>query len=451
MKWLRLRVVSLCFSILLGNFLAIPAVYADQTGVLRPIADGTDGLTDWAGETNGVSVGCGISDCYDDVDESTGNVCANADGQTSYIGSTDSTNIPITFDLSEGQVQDSSKVTQIAITFCARAFEGNSTLQTRYCLNGSCQNSGSNTTLDTTYTEYTQTHTVNFIKNSNSDIEIGIDNTTAGTPSWVTQISAVLTFSLPQNSPDPRASGGSYPTEVFFSGLAYPGSSVEVLRKNVNEKRYQNFSTGYPTMSPDGQFTVTFLDLQQDEYLFALRARDPDGRKTGIVTFNTNLRKSNYLVAEDIFVPPTLGFQSAAVSKGDKVTIVGYAAAGSQVEVVIDEILFAQTTANQKGYYELSTSTLNLTLGDHYAKARQIDRSGRASNFSIASGFKVSAIELPKADFNSDNVVNITDWSVFLFRWGAADAATRLKVDMDGNGKVDIADFSIFLQAMKTR
>ena len=72
---------------------------------------------------------------------------------------------------------------------------------------------------------------------------------------------------------------------------------------------------------------------------------------------------------------------------------------------------------------------------------------GKKPHKNCSSGGSSSGIA--KADFNGDNAVTITDWSIFLFRWNAEDPSLKPKIDLDGNGKIDIADFSIFLKAMK--
>ena len=49
-----------------------------------------------------------------------------------------------------------------------------------------------------------------------------------------------------------------------------------------------------------------------------------------------------------------------------------------------------------------------------------------------------------KADFNGDGKINITDWSIFLLSWGDK----KQEADLNKDNKTDIYDLSIFLNAL---
>jgi len=202
-------------------------------------------------------------------------------------------------------------------------------------------------------------------------------------------------------------------------------------------------------MNDDGTFSVEFLNLLQGEYVFALRARDKDGRETGLLPFVTNLLSSNELIVTDILFSPTVGFEKLIVTKGNEIGVKGYAAASAKVEYQLDNLSLKSVEATASGAYLFKIPTTDLNLGDHYLRVRQVLALGRISDYSYAKTFRISLLAFPKADFNGDGAVTIIDWSIFLFRWAASDPALRAKIDMDGNGIVDIADFSIFLKAMK--
>ena len=112
-----------------------------------------------------------------------------------------------------------------------------------------------------------------------------------------------------------------------------------------------------------------------------------------------------------------------------------------------------ETRATENGYWSYATSTHSLTLGSQSARARQIQRAtgtaSRASDYSLLTSFTITNLSNPLADFNRDEAVNIIDWSIFLFRWGSKDAALSQKIDINGDGKITIADFSLFLAALK--
>ena len=237
---------------------------------------------------------------------------------------------------------------------------------------------------------------------------------------------------------------------MILSGQAYPGSTVEVLRKSEVEEHYSHVPISESSIEEDGTFSITYKALLQGIYFFALIVEDKDERETGIISFSANLIIKDRLIAKDIFVPPTVGFKNAGVKKGDGLEIVGYSAPTSTIELTIDGIVQGETISDASGYYTYSTSTALLDFGQHHVKTRQTNSSGKMSNFSFARSFKVSKLETPKADFNNDEEINITDWSIFLFRWGSEDESLKYKIDLDESGTVDIADFSIFLKNMKT-
>ncbi len=277
---------------------------------------------------------------------------------------------------------------------------------------------------------------------------ITVVNPTPGGGTSNTQTVAVTT---PATTPNPESSeGGSKvaPTSVIISGRAYPGSTIELLRKSIQDETYRNTPEAISTVSADGIFRIQLTALLQGQYLFALRAVDKDGRKTGVIAFNTDLSSTDNLEARDIFVPPTVDFEKAVVALGKDIKIQGYAFAGDKIDIDIDGIMKGAATADKNGFWSYATSTRPFRIGDHYARARQTDASGKGSEFSISRTFRVSLLTFPKADFSGDDKVDITDWSIFLFRWNSTDKDLRSKIDINDDGKIDISDFSIFLQAI---
>ena len=253
----------------------------------------------------------------------------------------------------------------------------------------------------------------------------------------------------------PTSGGGVSASKIHLAGQAYPGSKIEVLRKGSLDTLYKNIPIDQSTISDDGTFSVLHLGLLGTNYLIALRVEDKDGRRTGIISFNVNLASED-LIVEDIFVPPTVGFEDSVVKKGADVHILGYAAPNNIIELEIGGIK-KETTSNTNGYYEFVMDTDDLEVGSHTVRTRQISSStstdsGQAtqeiktSNFSISRAFKISSLSVPLADFNNDSKVGITDWSIFLFRWGSKQIDLKSKIDLDGNGIINISDFSIFLR-----
>ena len=133
----------------------------------------------------------------------------------------------------------------------------------------------------------------------------------------------------------------------------------------------------------------------------------------------------------------------------ENVDIFGYAAPKRRIEFMIDKSIAGETDSADNGAYSFSTSTVELALGEHYVQARQYMVGAAKENFSSSRAFKISTLKFPQADLNGDNEITVADWSIFLFNWQSQDDQLRNKIDFDSNGKIDIADLSIFLRAIK--
>ncbi|MCH8748655.1 hypothetical protein IH781_02795, partial [Patescibacteria group bacterium] len=119
-------------------------VLADTTSTLRPTADG--GTDSGAFKNTGGSL-CSGTDCYTEVDESSGTDCTNSDGDASYVEAKAS-GATITFDIDEASIPDDATITAIAIKVCHKYKKSaaDNTFQTKGCIDGSCALSGADIT-----------------------------------------------------------------------------------------------------------------------------------------------------------------------------------------------------------------------------------------------------------------------------------------------------------------
>ncbi|MBI2042570.1 MAG: fibronectin type III domain-containing protein [Candidatus Nealsonbacteria bacterium] len=272
--------------------------------------------------------------------------------------------------------------------------------------------------------------------------------------SAISNVVSDTTSAAPTPTPEAEAVAPTGPTapsrvlKVSFFGKAYPGAKVEILRKDTSapDAPYRTIPLEKYSVNEMGVFDIVPGALLADQYFFGIRAEDKDGRQSRILTFSVDLRTTDSLEEKDIFMPPTFDFLKARVRKGDSIKILGYATPGSATEIEIDDKIVSAVKTDISGYYSFTTSTSQFSFGNHYARTRQIDASGKISHFSTSRVFQVSELLLPRADFNRDETINITDWSIFLFRWGSGDQNLRGTIDMNADGVIDISDFSIFLR-----
>ena len=244
------------------------------------------------------------------------------------------------------------------------------------------------------------------------------------------------------------AGGGSAPRSISISGQAYPGSTIQVLRKSVTDTVYTQLPIKNSIVNPDGSFSYQSVGLLGDDYLFLLIVKDKSGIDSGALSFVGQLSSKDTLVASGILVQPTLVVKNSTVTKGKSIDLYGYGAPASSVSVEFDSKNIATTTSLADGSWKFSITTGALTIANHFVRVRQIF-DDQVSNYSLTKTVKVSLLTNPRADMNGDNTVNVQDWSIFLSRWGSSNAAERKKNDIDGNGVVDISDFSTFLRAIQ--
>lgn len=238
---------------------------------------------------------------------------------------------------------------------------------------------------------------------------------------------------------------GVRPTTVQFSGQAFPGGKLTVVSRGLHSdipvKQEEIADAG-------GNFNIEHSGILQSKYGYGLVIFDQDGRRTQVKSYNFDL-VADSLVAKDIFVPPTLGLARLAVTKGDFLSVAGYAGPDNLIEFAVDDRLVGKIKSGADGAYQWLFNTADLDFGEHAVKARQISSDKNKSDWSPTLTFNISRLFTPKTDFNNDGKINISDWSVFLSRWGSEDEVKRKDIDFNNDGKINIADFSIFIRTIK--
>ena len=241
------------------------------------------------------------------------------------------------------------------------------------------------------------------------------------------------------------------PTRVEFSGQAYPKSKLQVFFKSSVNGLYYVIPQAIYNITDNGAFTISYTALLGGDYIFGLQAEDKDGRKTGIRPFAVDLSSQNELVATNLFLVPTIGFARNTVRKGDVLKVIGYGAANNTIEFEIDGQLQTFTAqAGSDGLYQKLITTADYSLGSHTIRVRQKNKN-TASGFSYKKTFAVSQLFFPVTDLNGDGKIDISDWSIFLSKWNSKDPAARDQLDLNGDGKVDVSDFSLFIRTLKKK
>lgn len=236
---------------------------------------------------------------------------------------------------------------------------------------------------------------------------------------------------------------------VSFSGWAFPGAMLSIVAFGEQA----TIITQSTVADPYGVFNIDFRGILTGARSYGLLVQDKNGQAAQAQIFDVNLRNSSDILQVSSILPsPTVSLFRSTVTKGDRLSISGYATPGAVVSFEVDDAPVIETaTAGTDGFYSLSYRTGDLAFGSHTVWARQFDVRGKTSGFSILKVFNVSDLLVPQVDFNNDGIMNIQDWSVFLARWISADPAIQMLDDLNGDLKVDISDFSIFIRTLRIK
>ncbi len=267
-----------------------------------------------------------------------------------------------------------------------------------------------------------------------------------------------VTFSAGVPSPASIGGGGSGEVAVYstpavakfhFSGKAFPAANLHIVAiGGAGTVQKQTVS-----VSPDGIFSFSPGGIPENTRSYGVFATDKNNRSTQVKIFDANLADAKLLLdVNNILLSPTLGLVRGSVTKGDTLGISGSATPLYSVEIEVDkQPVTIMVKADGAGTYKAIISTASLDYGSHTVRTRQISPSGVKSEFSPQAVFSVVNIFTPNMDFNRDSAVNVKDWSIFVSRWSSANQKMRAEADLNGNGKTDVQDLSIFVRTLKPR
>ncbi|MBI2120800.1 MAG: hypothetical protein HYT94_04220 [Parcubacteria group bacterium] len=269
----------------------------------------------------------------------------------------------------------------------------------------------------------------------------------------------VLSFSVgivPSTEPPPppaSSGGGSGPlgggnflktADVSLSGTAYPSAKIFVLKDGKEAAAV--------TAAADGKWGAKVLGLDRGTYTFGVYAIDAKSKKSSIISSTVSVIAGTGNTVARILLPPTLGAAKTSADPGQDFVLSGYGIPKSITEVSLSkqngadgDSSAATTTVLSNGEWTLNMSTKGLSVGGYEARARSLLFAGDTSGFGAALSLGIGQDAAPdpavRSDMNGDGKINLIDFSILLFSWGKSNPA----VDLNGNGKVDLADFSILI------
>ncbi len=230
---------------------------------------------------------------------------------------------------------------------------------------------------------------------------------------------------------------------VVFKGMAYPGSIVTLIRNG-------SIAAEVPA-SPDGTFEVRLQNLPAGTYSFGVRAEDSQHLRSTLDIHTVFIASGVTTVVDGLFLPPTVSTDKIEVKQGDPITLFGKSAPNAKLTLSIHSAveLVKKTTANSSGGWLYKLDSSELEIGEHEGKARAATQSD-LSLYSDAVGFTVGTTNRARSgisssknrcDLNTDNRVNILDFSIMAFWYKRT--GFPVKIDLNGDSRVDLLDLSI--------
>ncbi len=239
---------------------------------------------------------------------------------------------------------------------------------------------------------------------------------------------------------DPGDDDGIGPTVVSAEGLAYPNSEVVILKDGDR--------IGSVTAESNGFFTFTTDEVTSGATTFGFRATDERGVESMNYTTTFEVSEGATTQVADVYIPPTITIEERELDPGDVLQLSGQTVPGAELEIRIHSETYQreETVADDDGFWELEVDTSSLSRGQHSVKARfqvEVDEREKSSSFSDAHTFALGeeVRDDLTADLNGDGRVHLADFSILLFHWGTDSTVA----DINNDGQVGLADFSIMM------
>lgn len=229
-------------------------------------------------------------------------------------------------------------------------------------------------------------------------------------------------------------------TDVTVFGRAYPGATITVLRDGEVERVVE--------ADASAQFDFTLADQTPGITTLGFWALDNAGRRSVTYAATFQVIQNAVTTLTGVLIPPTLAVVPEKVSPGETASFEGSALPNSQVFAYVDDAEEGEeTVVGTNGDWKIAYDTAGLTVEQfHTVKANYIDTENNdlKSGHSLITSFYVGNRDVDTgmtADLNLDGSVNLTDFSILLFNWGASGGTA----DIDQDGTVSLPDFSIML------
>jgi len=231
-------------------------------------------------------------------------------------------------------------------------------------------------------------------------------------------------------------------TRVVVKGKSYPDSDVHILLDGK--------VIGIARTDTLANFYFETDEIPAGVVSFGFWSEDPTGLKSTLLSLTFRVISGAVTNISGVYISPTIDIDKKTVKRGDEITVFGNTVPGSGVNVHINspQEFINKIESTDKGKWELVFNTEPLDEELHTAKAMftiasedNTIESGFSKSISFFVGTVGGEAVCAEADLNGDGRVNITDFSILLYNWGTNNECA----DQNQNGTVDLIDFSVMM------
>lgn len=226
-------------------------------------------------------------------------------------------------------------------------------------------------------------------------------------------------------------------TKVILKGKAFPNRDVNILLDGK--------AIGVVRADSNADFSFSTTEITPGTATFGFWSRDSAGTDSLTASFVFDVVQSAVTTVANVFIPPTTRVSEKQIAPGGLLIISGQSvpSAGIIAQIFNGPVVFNSET-DRSGAWALQVDTASLTTGYHLVRAAFELGSTTKSGFGRSVNFYIggdSPLQDKSPDLNGDGKVNLVDFSIFLLSWNTDDE----RPDFNSDGKVNLGDFSIML------
>jgi hypothetical protein len=233
------------------------------------------------------------------------------------------------------------------------------------------------------------------------------------------------------------------PTKVVIKGKAYPSSDVHILMDGK--------VIGIVKADARADFSFEISDVQAGVATFGFWAENKEGIKSTAFSLTFRIVDGAVTTISGAYLAPSISVDKDKVKKGEIVNIFGQTIPNADIYIYVNSAseIIKQIESDSIGAYLLPMDTEVLEDEEfHLAKSlfqisdgSSIIRSGFSNSVSFYVGSQGQSKKCAGADLNGDGRVNLTDFSILLYNWGTNNECS----DQNHDGRVNLTDFSIMM------